>query len=69
MPENPAVVVNDIEETPKPEPPKLTRTKSIIPEKIQITPEMIKEHKQNMIKERLQLRQDNMKMLFANSIK
>ena len=41
----------------------------MIPEKIQITPEMIKEHRQNMIRERLELRQNNMKMLFANSIK
>ena len=30
---------------------------------------MIKEHKQNMIRERLELRQNNMKRLFANSIK
>ena len=61
-------VINDIEETPKP--PKITRTKSIIiPEKIEITPEMIKEHRQNMIRERLQLRQNNMKRLFASSIK
>ena len=69
LPEKPAVVVNDIDETPKQEAPKLTRTKSIIPEKIQITPEMIKEHRQNMIRERLELRQNNMKRLFANSIK
>ena len=70
LPEKPAVVVNDIEATPEPEPPKITRTKSIIlPEKIQITPEMMKEHRQNMIRERLELRQNNMKMLFANSIK
>ena len=41
----------------------------MIPEKIQITPEMMKEHRQNMMKERLQLRQNNMKRLFANSIK
>ena len=67
LPEKP--VINNIEETPKQEPPKLTRTKSIIPEKIQITPEMIKEHRQNMMKERLQLRQNNMQRLFANSIK
>ena len=69
LPEKPAVVVNDIKETPKQEAPKLTRTKSIIPEKIQITPEMMKEHRQNMIRERLELRQNNMKRLFANSIK
>ena len=70
LPEKPAVVVNDIDETPKQEAPKISRTKSImIPEKIQITPEMIKEHRQNMMKERLQLRQNNMKRLFANSIK
>ena len=69
LPEKPAVVVNDIKETPIQEAPKLTRTKSIIPEKIQITPEMMKEHRQNMMKERLQLRQNNMKRLFANSIK
>ena len=30
LPEKPAVVVNDIDETPKQEAPKLTRTKSII---------------------------------------
>jgi len=30
---------------------------------------MIKEHRQNMMKERLQLRQNNMQRLFANSIK
>ena len=70
LPEKPAAVVNDIDETPKQEAPKISRTKSImIPEKIQITPEMMKEHRQNMMKERLQLRQNNMKRLFANSIK
>ena len=42
---------------------------SVIPEKIQITPEMMREHRQNMMKERLQLRQNNMKRLFASSIK
>ena len=30
---------------------------------------MMKEHRQNMIRERLELRQNNMKRLFANSIK
>jgi uncharacterized C2H2 Zn-finger protein len=49
-------------------PPKLVRPPSIIPEKITITPEMMREHRQKMMRDRINLRQDKMKNLFANSI-
>ena len=64
---------------PKPEPvediedikqqPKLNRTLSILPDKITITAEMIREHRKQIILEKMQMRQDNMKNLFANSIR
>ena len=64
---------------PKPEPvediedikqqPKLNRTMSILPDKITITPDMIREHRKQIVLERIQMRQDNMKNLFANSIR
>ena len=59
--------VQDIEDIKQP--PKLNRTMSILPDKITITPEMIREHRQQIMRERTQLRQDNMKNLFANSIR
>ena len=59
--------VQDIEDIKQP--PKLNRTMSILPDKIIITPEMIREHRQQIMRERTQLRQDNMKNLFANSIR
>ena len=49
-------------------PPKLVRQLSVIPEKVAITPEMMREHRQQIVRERIQLRQDRMKHLFANSI-
>ena len=61
--------VRDIEEVPT-KPQKLVRQlTSIIPEKITITPEIMREHRQQMMRERLQLRQEKMNNLFANSIK
>ena len=56
--------VQDIEDIKQP--PKLNRT---MPDKIIITPEMMREHRQQIMRERTQLRQDNMKNLFANSIR
>ena len=58
--------VHDIEEVPR---PKLVRQSSIMPEKISITPEIMREHRQQIMRERIQSRQDKMKNLFANSIK
>ena len=50
-------------------PPKPVRPSNIIvPEKITITPEMMREHRQQSMRERIQLRQDKMKNVFANSI-
>ena len=40
-----------------------------IPEKVAITPEMMREHRQQMMRDRINLRQDKMKNLFNNSIK
>ena len=50
-------------------PPKLVRQLSIIPEKATITPEMMREHRQQMMRDRINLRQDNTKNLSANNIK
>ena len=61
-------LVHDIEEVP-PKLPKPVIHKNVIPEKITITPDMIKEHRQQIMLNRIQLRQDKMKNLFANSIK
>ena len=52
-----------------PKPPKLVRHMNVIPEQTTITPDMIREHRQQIMRERIQLRQDKMKNLFANSIK
>ena len=63
--------VQDIEEVPSkptPKPPKLVRQLSVIPEKVAITLEMMRDHRQQIMRERIQLRQDKMKNLFANSI-
>ena len=68
MHEKPAVVVNDIEEIPT-KPPKLVRQSNVIPEQLIITPDMMREHRQQMMRERIQLRQDKMKNLFAKCIK
>ena len=57
---------HDIEEVPQ---PKLVRSTSIIPEREQSAAELMREYRQKMMKERIQLRQDKMKNLFANSIK
>ena len=58
--------VHDIEEVPQ---PKLVKSMPIIPEREPTTAEIMREYRQKMMKERIQLRQDKMKNLFANSIK
>ena len=58
--------VHDIEEVPR---PKLVRQPSIMPEKITITPEMMREHRQEIMRERIQSRENKMGNLFANSTK
>ena len=63
--------VHDIEEVPSkphPKPPKLVRQLSVIPERVAITPEIMREHRQQIMRDRIQLRQDKTKNLFANSI-
>ena len=75
------VPAHDIEEVPQ---PKLVRSTSIIPERevghgvttdtavgsvVPTASEIMREYRQKMMKERIQLRQDKMKNLFANSIK
>ena len=60
--------VHDIEEVPPPKPPKLVRQLSVIPEKVAITPEMMREHGQQIMRDRIQLRQNKMTNLFTNSI-
>ena len=57
---------HDIEEVPQ---PKLVKSMPIIPEREPTTAEIMREYRQKMMKERIQLRQDKMKNLFANSIK
>ena len=59
--------VQDIEDIKQP--PKLLITKSILPDKITITAEMIREHRKQIILEKMQMRQENMKKIFANSIR
>ena len=54
------------EETSKP--PKLVRQLSVIPERVAITPEIMREHRQQIMRNRIQLRQDKKKNLFADSI-
>ena len=56
-----------VQEVPS-KPPKLVRQLSVIPERVAITPEIMREHRQQIMRERIQLRQDTMKNLFANSI-
>ena len=58
--------VHDIEEVPQ---PKLVKSMPIIPEREPTAAEIMREYRQKMMKERLQLRQDKMENLFANSIK
>ena len=57
---------HDIEEVPQ---PKLVRSTSIMPEKVPTTNEIMREYRQRMMRERIQLRQDKMKNLFSSSIK
>ena len=58
--------IRDIEEVPT-KPPKLGRQISII--QPVITPDMMRDHRKQMIIDRINLRQDNMKDLVVNSIK
>ena len=57
--------IRDIEEVPTKQ-PKLVRQTSII--QPVITPDMMRDHRKQMIIDRINLRQDEMKNLFANSI-
>ena len=66
-PKTKSELVQDIEDIKQP--PKLNRTMSILPDKIIITPEMIREHRQQIMRERTQLRQNAMKNLFDNSMR
>ena len=60
--------VHDIEEVPVENPirsavvspPKLVRQLSVIPEKVAITTEMVREQRQQIMRDRIQLRQDTM---------
>ena len=65
--------IHDIEEVPVPTGGRMhtvPRPKLVaIPEKVTITPEMMREHRQQMMRDRINLRQDKMKNLFNNSIK
>ena len=67
------VPIHDIEEVPVPTGGRMhtvPRPKLVaIPEKVTITPEMMREHRQQMMRDRINLRQDKMKNLFNNSIK
>ena len=56
-------------EVPQPPEKTLVRSFSVMPEKVTITPEMMREHRQQMMRDRINLRQDKMKNLFNNSIK
>ena len=58
--------IRDIEEVPT-KPPKLVRQISIAPSVI--TQDMVRDHRKQMIIDRINLRQDKMKNLVANSIK
>ena len=58
--------IRDIEEVPTKQ-PQLVRPVKII--QAVITPDMMRDHRKQMIIDRLNLRQDKMKNLFANSIK
>jgi hypothetical protein len=60
--------LHDIEEVPPPKPPKLVRQINIMPAKMSITPEIMREHGQQMIRERIQSKQNKMTTLFVNSI-
>ena len=57
---------HDIEEVPQ---PKLVKSMPIIPEREPTSAEIMREYRQRMMRERIELRQDKMKKLFANSIK
>lgn len=63
-----AIVINDIEDVPQ-KPPKIVRQQSVIQQQVMTTPEMMKEHRKQIMRERMQLRQERMNNLFANSIK
>ena len=58
--------IRDIEEVPT-KPPKLVRQISIAPSVI--TQDMVRDHRKQMIIDRINLRQDKMKNLFANIMK
>ena len=58
--------IRDIQEVPT-KPPKLVKQISIA--QSVITPDMMRDHRKQMIIDRINLRQDKMKNLFANSIK
>ena len=66
------VSIPDIEEVPQEIPkevPKLVRTISRIAHVTQqLTPEMMREHRNQMITERIKMRSDKMTSLFSNSI-
>ena len=66
-PKTKSELVQDIEDIKQS--PKLNRTIGILPDKITITPEMMREHRQQIMRERTQLRQNAMKNLFDNSIR
>ena len=58
--------IRDIEEVPKKQPQLVRQTSIMQP---MITPDMMRDHRKQMIIDRINLRQDKMKNLFANSIK
>ena len=58
--------IRDIEEVPTKQPQLVRQTSIMQP---MITPDMMRDHRQQMIIDRINLRQDRMKNLFANSIK
>ena len=58
--------IRDIEEVPTKQPQLVRPVKTI---QAVITPDMMRDHRKQMIIDRINLRQDKMKNLFANSIK
>jgi hypothetical protein len=62
--------IRDIEEVPTKQPQLVRQTSIMQPSPIGvITPDMMRDHRKQMIIDRINLRQDKMKNLFANSIK
>ena len=61
--------IHDIEEVPEVRSVPRPKYLAAIPEKVAITQEMMREHRQQMMRDRINLRQDKMKNLFNNSIK